>query len=64
MKIKIYHSSGTIEVTLKDIYTKEQLIEALDTGMTIALTEEDDTDFILQPINVIAIRICNSDVTG
>lgn len=57
MSMKIYHSNGTIELELKDIYTKEQLIEALDTGLPLAITLSNGNEFILQPINVIGIEI-------
>lgn len=57
MSIKIYHSNGVIDLELKDIYTKEQLVEALDSGMPLAITLSNGNEFIIQPINVIGIEI-------
>lgn len=57
MKIKIYSTNTSIEITVKDIYTAQDIIEVIDSGTTLALTLEDNSTMLINMMNVVAIQI-------
>lgn len=61
MKLKIYYSDTTLDITIKDIYTEEQIIEALQTDTVLTVTKEDGNAIIINLINVVAIEICKGE---
>ena len=57
MKLKIYFNDNTLDIDIKDNYTEQIIIEALENSNILALTKTDDKAIIINAMNVIAIEI-------
>lgn len=57
MKIRIYTTDNFMDIQVKETYTQEQLLGALEEGSAVALDKEDNNIFILNMLNVVAIEI-------
>ena len=57
MKLKIYFNDNTLDIDIKDNYTEQMIIEALENSNILALTKTDDKAIIINAMNVIAIEI-------
>lgn len=57
MKMKIYYSDCILEITLKDIYTKEIINETLENSVALTLTESNGKDIFLNLQNIVAIEM-------
>ncbi len=57
MKLRIYTNDSILDIDIKDIYTQQDISDALAEGNTLALTKEDENMIILNTINCVAIEI-------
>lgn len=57
MKLKIYFNDNILDIDIKDNYTEEMIIEALENSNILALTKTDNKAIIINAMNVIAIEI-------
>ena len=60
MKLRILTNENYIDVQPKNL-TRQQLMEALDTGGSVAMDTVDGSIFILNTLNVMGIYIINDE---